>query len=183
MSIDGVLLARHGETDDNAAKRFQGHRDPPLNALGRAQALALGEELAGAGIEELWSSPLRRARETASIAGGPLGLRPRLDRRLMEVDVGDWAGRLYDDLAVDEPGAYAAWRSGSPAFRFPGGESLEEQMERVVAGFVDLTQAGALPALVVCHRGVVRVARCHTDRRGLAAFMDFDVPNGTLVAL
>jgi broad specificity phosphatase PhoE len=56
-------------------------------------------------------------------------------------------------------------------------------MERVVAGFVDLTQAGALPALVVCHRGVVRVARCHTDRRGLAAFMDFDVPNGTLVAL
>jgi len=49
MSIDGVLLARHGETDDNAARRFQGHRDPPLDELGRAQALALGEELAGAG--------------------------------------------------------------------------------------------------------------------------------------
>jgi broad specificity phosphatase PhoE len=56
-------------------------------------------------------------------------------------------------------------------------------MERVVDGFVDLTQAGALPALVVCHRGVVRAARCHTDRRGLASFMDSDVPNGTLVAL
>ena len=69
MSIDGVLLARHGETDDNAARRFQGHRDPPLNELGRAQAPALGEELAGAGIRELWSSPLLRARETATIAG------------------------------------------------------------------------------------------------------------------
>ena len=121
MSIDGVLLARHGETDDNAARRFQGHLDPPLNELGRAQALALGEELTGAGIRELWSSPLLRARETATIAGRQLGLRPRLDPRLMEVDVGDWAGRLYDDLEADEPELYAEWRSGSPSFRFPGG--------------------------------------------------------------
>jgi broad specificity phosphatase PhoE len=87
------------------------------------------------------------------------------------------------DVEREDPAGWAAYHATDPAFRFPGGESLEEQMERVVAGFVDLTQAGALPALVVCHRGVVRVARCHTDRRGLAAFMDFDVPNGTLVAL
>jgi broad specificity phosphatase PhoE len=159
MSIDGVLLARHGETDDNAAKRFQGHRDPPLNALGRSQALALGEELAGAGIQELWSSPLRRAHETASIAGGALGLRPRLDDRLMEIDVGHWAGRLYDDLAVEEPDAFAAWRSGSPSFRFPGGESLEEQGERVAAAIVEIARAARLPVLVVCHGGVIREAR------------------------
>jgi broad specificity phosphatase PhoE len=177
MSIDGVLLARHGETDDNAAKRFQGHRDPPLNALGRAQALALGEELAGTGIEELWSSPLRRAHETASIAGGPLGLRPRLDRRLMEVDVGDWAGRLYDDLAVDEPGAYAAWRSGSPAFRFPGGESLEEQGERVAAAIAEIAATARLPVLVVCHGGVIREAR--RVLAGAPAGMAV-VPNGSV---
>jgi broad specificity phosphatase PhoE len=183
MSIDGVLLARHGETDDNAARRFQGHRDPPLNDRGREQARALAEHLAGEDVRELWSSPLRRAHETAAIAGERLGLAPRVDDRLMEVDVGDWAGRLYADLESDEPELFAEWRSGSPAFRFPGGESLEEQMERVVDGFVDLTQAGALPALVVCHRGVVRAARCHTDRRGLASFMAWDVPNGTLVAL
>ena len=159
MSIDGVLLARHGETDDNAARRFQGHLDPPLNELGRAQALALGEELTGAGIRELWSSPLLRARETATIAGRQLGLRPRLDPRLMEVDVGDWAGRLYDDLEADEPERYAEWRSGSPAFRFPGGESLEEQGERVAAAIEEISGVARLPVLVVCHGGVIREAR------------------------
>jgi broad specificity phosphatase PhoE len=159
MSIDGVLLARHGETDDNAARRFQGHRDRPLNALGRAQALALGEELAGAGIRELWSSPRLRAHETATIAGRPLGLRPRLDPRLMEVDVGEWAGRLYEDLATEEPELYAEWRSGSPAFRFPGGESLEEQGERVAAAIEEIAGAAQLPVLVVCHGGVIREAR------------------------
>jgi broad specificity phosphatase PhoE len=159
MSIDGVLLARHGETDDNAARRFQGHRDPPLNQLGRAQALALGEELAGAGIRELWSSPLLRAHETATIAGRQLGLQPRLDPRLMEVDVGDWAGRTYDDLETDEPALYAEWRSGSPAFRFPGGESLEEQGERVAAVIEEIGRAAQRPVLVVCHGGVIREAR------------------------
>jgi broad specificity phosphatase PhoE len=159
MSIDGVLLARHGETDDNAARRFQGHRDPPLNERGRAQARELADGLAHAGIRELWSSPLRRAHETAAIAGDRLGLRPRLDDRLMEVDVGAWAGRLYADLEVDEPDAYAEWRSGSPAFRFPGGESLQEQGERVAEVITEIARWAELPVLVVCHGGVIRQAR------------------------
>ena len=58
-----ILLARHGETEDNRPPlRFQGQRDTPLNDTGRQQAHALAEELADAGIVELWSSPLSRAR-------------------------------------------------------------------------------------------------------------------------
>jgi broad specificity phosphatase PhoE len=159
MSIDGVLLARHGETDDNAARRFQGHRDPPLNDRGREQARALGEALAGDGIRELWSSPLRRALETATIAGEVLGLEPCLDPRLMEVDVGRWAGRLYADLALDEPDAYAEWRSGFGGFRFPGGESLQEQGERVAEVLAEIAGVAEKPVLVVCHGGVIREAR------------------------
>jgi len=159
MSIDGVLLARHGETDDNVARRFQGHRDPALNERGREQARALGRLLRGEGIRELWTSPLRRAHETAEIAGRELGLEPRVDARLMEVDVGDWAGRLYDDLAVHEPDAFAAWRSGSPDFRFPGGESLGEQGDRVAEAITEIAARAELPVLVVCHGGVIREAR------------------------
>jgi broad specificity phosphatase PhoE len=159
MSIDGVLLARHGETDDNAARRFQGHRDPPLNDRGREQARALGELLAGEGIRELWSSPLRRAHETAAIVGERLGLLPRVDARLMEIDVGAWAGRLYVDLEANEREAFAAWRSGSPAFRFPGGESLDEQGARVAAALREIAGTAELPVLVVCHGGVIREAR------------------------
>jgi broad specificity phosphatase PhoE len=77
----------------------------------------------------------------------------------VEVDVGDWAGRRYDDLAADDPDAYAAWRSGSPTFRFPGGESLAEQGERVAEAIAEIAGTARLPVLVVCHGGVIREAR------------------------
>ena len=63
-----ILLARHGETDDNIEPiRIQGRRDTPLNDAGRAQAAELAERVAGEGIASLWSSQLSRARETAEI--------------------------------------------------------------------------------------------------------------------
>src|SRR5579859_4007296 len=70
-----VLLARHGETDDNRQPlRFQGWRDTPLNDDGRRQAAELAERVAGEGIASLWSSDLIRASETAEIVGSRLGL-------------------------------------------------------------------------------------------------------------
>jgi len=69
-----VLLVRHGETDDNAVARFQGRTDTVLNARGREQSHALGHALRGAGLCALYSSPLRRAHETARIVGAAIGL-------------------------------------------------------------------------------------------------------------
>ncbi len=158
-ALGAVLLARHGETDDNAGGRLQGHRDPPLNPRGRNQARALAEALAGEGLASLWSSPLRRALETADIVGRALGLGPpRVDARLMEVDVGDWAGRTLDEVREHEPALVARWRARDPAFRVPGGESLAEQVARVAAALADVRASGDLPALVVCHGGTIRAA-------------------------
>src|SRR5579864_7789080 len=90
----GVLLARHGETDDNREPlRFQGWRDTPLNDTGRRQATELAERMADEAPGGLWSSDLRRARETAEIVGRRLGLQVRLDRRLREAYRGRWEGR------------------------------------------------------------------------------------------
>ena len=155
----GLLLARHGETDDNAARRLQGHRDPSLNVRGRAQARALAEQVAGEAIVALWASPLRRAHETARIVGEALGLAPRLDARLAEVDVGDWAGRTYAELRAEAPDGVKRWRARDLSFRFPGGESLQEQADRVAAALADIRATGELPALVVCHGGTIRAAQ------------------------
>ncbi len=178
-----IYLARHGETDYNAEGRFQGQGDVPLNARGREQAHELAAAAEGHGLRALWSSPLPRALETARIVGDHLKLEPRPDPRFMETGTGRWTDRLQDEVAREEPEAWAAYHATDPGFRFPGGESLAEQMERVVDGLVAVTHEGALPALVVCHRGVVRVARAHTHRRGLETFMSWDVPNGALLAL
>jgi broad specificity phosphatase PhoE len=178
-----ILLARHGETTWNKDRRFQGQLDVELNDTGRRQARALAEVAKGHGFVALYTSPLVRARETADIVGAALGLEPRPDDRLKEFDVGDWQGRFKDDVAREDPDGWAAFGAAGEDFRFPGGESLAEQQRRVIAALVDITQRGDLPALVVCHRGVIRCALAHTHNRGLDTYHEWTVPNGELVRL
>jgi broad specificity phosphatase PhoE len=182
----GILLARHGETDDNREPiRAQGWRDTPLNDTGRAQAASLAERIAALDdpVRSLWSSDLSRARETAEIVGRAIGMAPRLDWRLREGGRGRWEGRLFIDIEREEPELYAGWRRAGEEWRFPGGESLREHSDRVAASLDDIERFGELPALVVCHGGSIRVALCREDPRGLDAFWEFEVPNVAVVAL
>ncbi len=183
--LHGILLGRHGQTDDNLVpRRAQGLHDTPLNATGLAQAEALAERVAAlGGIASLWCSDLSRARVTAETVGKRLGLEPRLEPRLREGDRGRWEGRRFIDIAQAEPEAYAAWLAAGPDFRFPGGESLKEQADRVWAALVDIHREGPLPALAICHRGSIRTVFCRFDSRGLAAFHDYDIANTGVVAL
>jgi probable phosphoglycerate mutase len=183
--LGGVLIARHGETDDNLVPRFQGWRDTPLNVNGRRQAFALGRKLAEREepIASLWASDLSRARETAEIVGAAIGLTPLLDWRLREGFRGRWEGFLMEDVERAEPELYAAWMRDDPSFRFPGGESLRDQQERVLAALHDIHARGPLPALAVCHGGSIRVMLALSDPRGLEAFHSFDVPNTAVESL
>jgi broad specificity phosphatase PhoE len=176
-----ISLARHGETTYNAERRFQGHSARAvLTDKGIEQAHELAALAAQERLVALYASPLERARQTAAIVGERLGLEPVVDERFAETETGEWTDRRYDEV---DPALFEQWRHAGEDWRYPGGESLEEQQERVIAGLVDVTQAGRLPALVVCHRGTIRVALCHTQQRGLDMFSEIDVPNGGLVRL
>jgi broad specificity phosphatase PhoE len=180
----GVLLARHGQTNDNLEPlRAQGFSDTPLNETGRDQAQELAARSADLELASLWCSDLSRAVETARIVGERLGLVPRRDERLREGNRGDWEGRLFRDIAREDPDGYAKWLRAGAEFRFPGGESLQEHADRVWAALQDIRSRGPLPALVVCHRGSIRTVLCRRDPRGLDAFHEYDVPNTGLVAL
>ena len=184
MDLGGILLARHGETNDNLEPlRFQGWTDTPLNDTGRHQAHELAERVVGLGIASLWSSDLSRARETAEIVGARIGFEPTLDARLREGFRGRWEGHLMRDIQREEPERYAAWRRAGAQFRFPEGESLLEHQQRVQDALADIHGAGPLPALVVCHGGSIRVMLCAGDPRGLDAFHEFEVPNVAVVPL
>jgi broad specificity phosphatase PhoE len=187
MDLGGILLARHGETNDNLEPlRFQGWTDTPLNDTGRRQAHELADKVAGDDIASLWASDLSRARETAEIVGRRIGMTPTLDARLREGCRGRWEGHLMRDIERAEPDLYAAWRRAGAQFRFPEGESLLEHQERVEAALRDIHDNAAthpLPALVVCHGGSIRVMLCARDPRGLDAFHNFEVPNVAVVPL
>jgi probable phosphoglycerate mutase len=175
-----VFLARHGQTAYNLEGRFQGQLPVPLDDTGRAQAAELAERAASHDFVKLWCSPLLRARETADIVAARIGLEPHEDPRLMETDAGDWTDRSFADVQAEAPDAFAAFVGGEPDFAFPGGESFAQQGIRVAAALAEIEQ-GTLPALVVCHGGVIRIAIFQRVGRGVA--MSERVPNGALIPL
>ena len=154
-----IHLARHGQTAYNAEGRFQGHLPVPLDDTGREQARQLAETVADVEVRALVCSPLARARETADIVGARIGLVPEEDERFTETDTGAWTDRSFTEIQAEDPEGFHRYEVSDPTFRYPGGESFAEQSDRVQAGLRDLRARSAdLPALVVCHRGVIRLA-------------------------
>jgi broad specificity phosphatase PhoE len=175
-----IALARHGETPYNAEHRFQGHLPVGLTERGIEQA----HQLAAAAAQRAWStlicSPLARARETADIVGAAIGLHPVEDARFSETDCGDWTDLPFAVVRERDPEGFAAYERADPGFAFPGGESFAHQQLRVLEG-IDAARQGPLPALVVCHRGSIRLALAAL--KGEAALRRAEVPNAGLIEL
>lgn len=154
--MTNLLLARHGETDWNAQRRWQGHDDPPLNERGRAQARELAHMLVREQIAALYASDLRRARETAEIVASHLDLEIRLAPELRELSVGSWSGLTTEEIEQRFPEQLArhreAWGTG-----WVDGERPEEMAERALAAVLQIAaDHPSEQVLLVTHGGVIR---------------------------
>ena len=186
-----ILLARHGETDWNREQRFQGWADPPLNATGRAQAVDLSVALIAEELAAVYSSPLRRAYETAEVVAATRGLEPVTVDALREVDVGSWSGLTRDEIEHRFPEQYASWLDYRQGWE--DGETYEQMAERVVPALLDLaaTHEGQR-ILAVTHGGPMRAASAFADHEtyaearrrspvvGNAAVLEFAAEAGAL---
>jgi len=150
-------MVRHGETDWNRENRFQGHADTTLNDVGRAQAAELARALDAEEFNAVYSSPLQRAAETARIVASNLGLDVRLDKALMEVDVGTWSGLTRSEIESRYPEGYERWLEYGHGW--DDGETYDELGLRVLDG---LREIGAShhgeQILAVTHGGPIRSA-------------------------
>jgi probable phosphoglycerate mutase len=163
--VSRYFIARHGETVFNAAARMQGDAvHTPLTRAGFAQAEAMGEALRrrlGPRPElRLWASDTGRALQTLAVIAEPLELdwhSARTDKRLGEMDVGTWGGRLYRDIAA-EAGPIVDHGTGLFRIRPPGGEWYDEVAARLRA-WLDDTAAEEGDRLVVMHGLSSRVLR------------------------
>lgn len=160
-----IYFIRHGETDWNRDRRYQGQRDVPLNANGREQArrngIALRAFLPAVAEAYFVASPLGRTRETMEIVRRELALDPAgyaVDPRLKELSYGDWEGILQDDLGQSDPAGFAA-RSLDPfRWRPRQGESYADLLARVTLWADALDR----DCVVVSHGGVSRCLRALT---------------------
>jgi broad specificity phosphatase PhoE len=160
--VTTILLARHGETDWNREGRFQGHADPPLNETGRAQAAVLTAELKGVELAAVYSSPLRRALETAEVVATQHGFEPVAIDALREVDVGSWQGLTRPEVEARFPEQLARWLDYEQGWE--DGESYEEMGRRVVAVLRELADAHeGERILAVTHGGPIRAAFAFAD--------------------
>jgi broad specificity phosphatase PhoE len=163
--VTTIFLARHGESDWNVEKRFQGHRDRPLTERGREQAHALADLVGAEKIGAVYTSPLSRARETAEIVAARVGLKAVALPELREVDTGSWSGLSRADVEARFPEGFAHWRSGGSAWE--NGESYDEMAERVIGALRKIAEDhpdGRV--LVVSHGGPIRAI--HAAAEGLA---------------
>ncbi len=154
-----ILLVRHGETEDNKNRIFQGQKGSGLNDLGREQARRLAARLAPVKITAVFASDLARAVETAEIVAAPHALAVTTKVELREVDVGAWSGLPYDAVQEKFPEEYGAWRSGLD-IRRGGGETYDELAARMmkVLGSISAVVSGTPDGLALCvsHGGAIR---------------------------
>ena len=153
-----IILIRHGPTDYNLQRRWQGRVDIPLNPTGIELADAIGGFLRSQNtcLDHIYVSPLVRAVETANaIASDSSSI--IVDDRLIEIDLGQYDGRHEDEIR-QEVGAqeYDLWRSSNFRTPAPGGESFEQLQKRIGEFFADVAATNEThPVIVVAHQGVL----------------------------
>lgn len=125
-----LLLVRHGETERNREGRVLGQGNQSLTEEGRRQAVALAQALSRESVTALYSSPLKRAVETAEIIGDKLGLPVQVVADLAEVDAGALDGLNSQEMRARYPNFMALWDCDPGSAVMPGGESLAQVQQR-----------------------------------------------------
>ncbi len=159
-----LWLVRHGLTEWNTQQRYCGHRDIPLSAQGRAQALWLAERLQKEMISAIYTSDLARARETAEIIAHQRtpAVQIRVSAAWREIDFGEWEGLTYAQIAEaeqfkDQLGFFTDPEHHSP----PNGELVAHMQQRVKDALSTIMQSDDLPTagdvVIVSHGGPLRV--------------------------
>jgi len=182
--VTTILLARHGESDWNRTKRWQGFADRPLTDLGRRQAMELAARLEEIELDAVYSSELQRARATAEIVARSKHLDVQTVRDLREVDVGSWSGLTRAEAEARYPEAFARWLHGDEGWE--DGETYDQLGERVVRAVQRIAkERNGQRVLIVAHGGTIRAIH--------AAALGIDVhayrriqrvePNATLSAV
>jgi len=177
-----LCLVRHGETVWNAEGRIQGQHDVPLSDVGRAQAEALAEALAGERFDAIYSSDLMRVRQTAEPVARRLGLTVNLEPGLRERHYGKFQLILYREARERFPEEFAEMTARTLDFDFGGtGESLRIFAERVGATLkaIVANHAGGR-VLVLTHGGVLDVAHRLIHGSTMDAHRDWELPNAGL---
>ncbi len=172
-----LIFLRHGETQWNKERRYQGSLNIGLNERGRQQARQAACLLENREINLIISSDLDRARDTARVVGEKTGLKVNLRQELREMDFGIWEGKDYPTIQEESLQAYQQWLDDPVKNPPPRGESLDDFRDRVVEICQDILEREEETVLIVCHGGVIMVYLTHILGMDLRDYRRLKVSN------
>jgi probable phosphoglycerate mutase len=178
-----LFLVRAGRTSFSAERRFVGRLDPGLDEEGIAQARAAASILADEGVVAVFTSPLRRARETADIIAGACGV--EVDERddLIDVDAGTWTGLTREEAAAAASGEFDLFFRFPASATMPRGERMWAALERVSEVLEAIGRPGAGSVVAVTHELPIRLVLQRLRRLDGTALWDPAVAPGSITRL
>jgi phosphoserine phosphatase len=178
MSIEVCYFLRHGETDLNREFRCQGRQDIPLNATGREQIADVAQKLKDVKIDAIYSSPLKRAMESAEIIAKAKKMKVQQLDWLVEIDYGALEGLNAAEAGERFPGMLYRFQSNPVAVIFPGGESVGGVAERMCTGLGRIVTQEKGTVLFVTHQIIGGIAKSILEDRPITTLWQDKLVNG-----
>ncbi len=150
-----VIIVRHGRTEWNRVERFRGRVDIGLDKVGMKQAEVVAKRIGEWPISAIYSSPLRRAIDTAEIIAAPLGLNVQPMSGIIDIDYGSWQGLSTEQVVARDDSLYSQWIESPQEVKFPDGESFAEARERVASAIGDLIKQRPKETFVLVSHKVI----------------------------
>lgn len=164
-----IILVRHGETDWNVAKRYQGHSDIVLNQTGIRQAQFVAARLAPESIQAIYSSDLKRAVETAQYIANKHELPVKVHNGFREINFGRWEGATYKQIMADQPELLTAIYRGDNEVCMPEGESFQLVQKRAINVLYEcLGKHTGQTIVIVAHGGTLATILCRELGKSLS---------------
>jgi broad specificity phosphatase PhoE len=172
-----IILVRHGATDWNLERRCQGATDRELNAVGVRQAEEIAASLARESIHAVYSSRLKRARQTASVISDPHKLPVLIEDDIRELDHGELEGLTFTEIKESYPDFLQCWRTEPAEIQVPGGERLADVTERAWNGLNRIVErhSSAETIVVVSHNFPISGILCRITGTQLNNYRSFHV--------
>ena len=158
MSRKEIILVRHGETEENVKEIFRGRLDVELNETGIKQAELISDYLSPLKIETIFSSPLKRALETAKIIARPHQIEPQINEGLIDFNFGQWQGLSHQEVKKNYPALYERWLRAPQLAIMPNGERLSQVRKRVISAAREAIKYER--SILVSHRVTLKVLIC-----------------------
>ncbi|MBM3124631.1 MAG: alpha-ribazole phosphatase [Chloroflexi bacterium] len=176
-----LILVRHGQTDYNLNRRFQGQREVPLNPTGMDQAERLASRFASLKVDALCSSDLRRCIQTAEVIAKRVNLPVLPDARWRELSFGDWEGMTHAEIQAAAPQWLIRWEADPAGVSPPNGETVTQLAGRAASALDELRrQHAGQTVLLITHGGVIRAVLCHVLGIDLNRHWQFEVGSASV---